>query len=120
VNCGVEDFLQLAPRRGIGEDEASHFLPVQATVGIHESLTKCHLDLLQSGLPWLDHLARDEVGIDHGDAAVCEEVRRGAFSHAYAAREAKSSHRIHNLRPQVSHSTTLGCAGHGKVGWTAR
>ncbi len=89
---GMEDGLQLFPFNGIGEDKGAQSGAIQLAVGGEYLFTKGAANLHQGGLTGLDHLARDDVGVDDRDVEFGEERADSGFAAADATGKADVQH----------------------------
>ena len=61
-------------RAGVGEDDGAQSLAVEGAVGLHDVGAELRHDLRVGRLARLDHLAREQVGIDDHAAQRAKHV----------------------------------------------
>ena len=81
----MEYFFERAARGGIGENAPGQFVATQPSVVADDFFAEKSLNFGQRGLARLDHLAGNNVGIDHRQAVVAKQICGGGFAHADAA-----------------------------------
>ena len=88
----MEYVFERAARGGVGENAPGQFVATQPAVVSDDFFAEESLDFGQRGLARLDHLAGDNVGIDHGKAALAQQIGCGRFAHADAAGQSEGFH----------------------------
>ncbi len=91
-DAGMEDGFQIGAGGGKGEDLPGQLLPVQTPVRKENRGAESFPDFRQGGLPRLNDLAGDVVGINDRHAVLPEQLAGGGFAHGDAAGDAKKFH----------------------------
>src|SRR5262249_12783328 len=110
---GMGDRREPQPALRIGEDDRAELLSVERPAGGEDVPAELSCDLGQRRLARLDHVAREEIGVDDLAPELAQERRDRALPRRDAAREAdqqKFSRRAHTSAQSapVLTSTTTG------------
>ncbi|SRR6266404_1538530 len=82
----MQDFFKRCAGIRISEDDARQSIAAQTAVNSDDICAESSPDFFQSGLPWLDNLPGEVVGIHDRDGTGPEELGTRGFAHADAAR----------------------------------
>jgi len=66
------DGLKVAPRRRVREDLFAQRASIERAIGQKHGVAEAHADGVERWSAWCDDLARDDIAIDHRDAACFE------------------------------------------------
>ena len=78
----MKDAFEPLAGSGVGKYAAGEFVAAQAAIRPDGFGAKGGDNLREGGLPGLDDLARQVIGVHHTDAAVLEELGRSGLAHA--------------------------------------
>ena len=88
----MENGFQIGTGGRIGEDQPGQFLAVQASVRQEHSGAELLPNFRQGGLPRLDSLAGEDVGVNDRHTQLHEQLAGGGFAHADAPGDTENDH----------------------------
>src|SRR5262249_30500728 len=88
ANRRVRDRFQPEPPLRVGEDDCAELLSVERATRRQDLATELAYDLRQGRLAGLDHLTREQIGVDDLAAEPSQEARHGALAGRDPAGEA--------------------------------
>lgn len=90
ADARMQDRLQYRPLRVVGEHQLAKAAPIKPACGVQHFVAEPSRNFLQCRAAWPDHLPRNDVGIDDGDASGGEHIRNQRFAAGDATSEADS------------------------------
>src|SRR5262249_26895249 len=88
----VHDAFESGARLRIGKDDPAERGPVERAVGSEHAFSERRHDLVEARRARLDHLARQQIGVDDHGAQLCEPPRDSALSASDAAGQTPHPH----------------------------